>query len=593
MLDGILVDSDCDSKRQKVECAEKESRAPAQAKGRASSADDPLPFETYQRCRPGVGRKKSMESPSKSHNESLRTSWMDVRPTTGDSQAKADGTYGTTVSSSHGHGRRFTVDSVARPEEILASLLNQTRPSVHFQEQSRHQSTKVGTDWLSSPFKEDCMDDPMSMSDQKTSTLAWDELQHTTCRPASLTSPSEVGSTDSADFSLPPSEGLHLPANGFSPWLSRQTHHGDDQGKHVATRELSTPLTSQRLHEVVTPEMLARIPIWQQDAIEAAMAEAGQSSTSNCSASMNAVLANIATSICHQTNAAAIAASALKDSPLPWANTSFNPALVTETASKEHPSVTKQLSPVPGSSSKRKADSLEDDQNSSKGTPGRRYKKNQGRTKDASKQGVSKHDPMEHLPKQEREQRKLADRRRRRRESHNAVERRRRDLINDRIAELAVLLPEAVLIEAIAHSTTGGTAPHIDLTPFARAPSTFEGGSVAEGEDGFEFNADSIASSKPNKGIILTKSVEYIKHLHDVSNTMRSTIQELQQQLAGVRRALSLNGEGREQQHTFSGLAHDARNPPGRARASSGTMYGQSAASLTMFTSPRAPFGTP
>jgi hypothetical protein len=37
------------------------------------------------------------------------------------------------------------------------------------------------------------------------------------------------------------------------------------------------------------------------------------------------------------------------------------------------------------------------------------------------------------------------EKRRRRRESHNAVERRRRDNINDRISELATLIPECML----------------------------------------------------------------------------------------------------------------------------------------------------
>ena len=38
-----------------------------------------------------------------------------------------------------------------------------------------------------------------------------------------------------------------------------------------------------------------------------------------------------------------------------------------------------------------------------------------------------------------------SEKRRRRRESHNAVERRRRDNINERISELATLIPECLL----------------------------------------------------------------------------------------------------------------------------------------------------
>ena len=37
------------------------------------------------------------------------------------------------------------------------------------------------------------------------------------------------------------------------------------------------------------------------------------------------------------------------------------------------------------------------------------------------------------------------EKRRRRRESHNAVERRRRDNINEKISELATLIPECIL----------------------------------------------------------------------------------------------------------------------------------------------------
>ncbi len=57
--------------------------------------------------------------------------------------------------------------------------------------------------------------------------------------------------------------------------------------------------------------------------------------------------------------------------------------------------------------------------------------------------------------KSEAEAKKLAEKRRKRRESHNAVERRRRDNINEKITELATLLPEAMLLDAIATSDSG------------------------------------------------------------------------------------------------------------------------------------------
>jgi hypothetical protein len=49
------------------------------------------------------------------------------------------------------------------------------------------------------------------------------------------------------------------------------------------------------------------------------------------------------------------------------------------------------------------------------------------------------------------------EKRRRRRESHNAVERRRRDNINEKIGELATLIPECML-------DTGGTHPGLSLS---------------------------------------------------------------------------------------------------------------------------------
>ncbi|KAI9312691.1 Myc-type, basic helix-loop-helix domain-containing protein, partial [Dichotomocladium elegans] len=73
----------------------------------------------------------------------------------------------------------------------------------------------------------------------------------------------------------------------------------------------------------------------------------------------------------------------------------------------------------------------------------------------------------------------LFEKKRRRRESHNAVERRRRDTINDRIAELATLLPDR----------------------------------------------DAV---KMNKGVILKKSVDHIRFLHEKLSEYQQHIQELE-----------------------------------------------------------------
>jgi hypothetical protein len=76
----------------------------------------------------------------------------------------------------------------------------------------------------------------------------------------------------------------------------------------------------------------------------------------------------------------------------------------------------------------------------------------------------------------------IFEKKRRRRESHNAVERRRRDNINDRISELATLLPDR----------------------------------------------DAV---KSNKGIILRKSVDHIRLLHDKLRQHQQRIQELENML--------------------------------------------------------------
>ncbi|KAL7308709.1 hypothetical protein PS15m_011879 [Mucor circinelloides] len=91
---------------------------------------------------------------------------------------------------------------------------------------------------------------------------------------------------------------------------------------------------------------------------------------------------------------------------------------------------------------------------------------------------------IEHIDEelQQRHMQQLFDKKRRRRESHNAVERRRRDNINERIFELSTLLPER-------------------------------------------------DASKNNKGTILRKSVDHIRLLHDKVNQYQQRVQELENML--------------------------------------------------------------
>eukprot|EP00158_Paraphelidium_tribonemae_P007043 Partr_v1_DN28087_c1_g1_i1_m57482 len=80
----------------------------------------------------------------------------------------------------------------------------------------------------------------------------------------------------------------------------------------------------------------------------------------------------------------------------------------------------------------------------------------------------------------------LMERQRKRRESHNAVERRRRDHINDRIQELAILVPDC-------------------------------------------------ESSKSNKGIILRKTTDYVRFLQNTNKSLMAHVQMLQEEVAALK----------------------------------------------------------
>ncbi|KAI8051603.1 hypothetical protein BDF22DRAFT_744610 [Syncephalis plumigaleata] len=84
----------------------------------------------------------------------------------------------------------------------------------------------------------------------------------------------------------------------------------------------------------------------------------------------------------------------------------------------------------------------------------------------------------------------LYEKRRRRRESHNAVERRRRDNINEKIQELALLLPDC----------------------------------------------SNDPNNKPNKGAILRKSVDYIRRVQQIMHQQNQRNQELEAMVAQLQR---------------------------------------------------------
>ncbi|KAG1469044.1 hypothetical protein G6F56_003490 [Rhizopus delemar] len=89
----------------------------------------------------------------------------------------------------------------------------------------------------------------------------------------------------------------------------------------------------------------------------------------------------------------------------------------------------------------------------------------------------------------------MTEKRRKRRESHNAVERRRRENINERIQELGTMLPESMLEEI----------------------------TVQVGNN-----------MKPNKGAILRKSVDQIRLMQQQVIDYKKRIQELESQLGFI-----------------------------------------------------------
>ncbi|RKP11931.1 helix-loop-helix DNA-binding domain-containing protein, partial [Piptocephalis cylindrospora] len=88
----------------------------------------------------------------------------------------------------------------------------------------------------------------------------------------------------------------------------------------------------------------------------------------------------------------------------------------------------------------------------------------------------------------------MYDKRRKRRESHNAVERRRRDNINEKIQELSHLVPDC-------------------------------------------FGAINAAASgmKANKGAILRKSVDYIRQLQSLVNQQSGRMRDLEEEVRRLR----------------------------------------------------------
>ncbi|KAG1843900.1 hypothetical protein F4604DRAFT_1937885 [Suillus subluteus] len=183
----------------------------------------------------------------------------------------------------------------------------------------------------------------------------------------------------------------------------------------------------------------------------------------------------------------------------------------------------------------------------------------------------------------------LSEKRRRRRESHNAVERRRRDNINERIGELAGLIPgvlfecDAPLIAPTSPTLLSATSPAVEnndlfslpLLPDAAnsdeglpdvpengVPETPVNGNTMkkdpseDGDDGrgnanggvnggIPTNGITTANGsepqmiKANKGMILRKSVEYIRYLQQLVSVQASRGRDLEERNRALERELA------------------------------------------------------
>ncbi|KAI0371363.1 HLH-domain-containing protein [Pilatotrama ljubarskyi] len=152
------------------------------------------------------------------------------------------------------------------------------------------------------------------------------------------------------------------------------------------------------------------------------------------------------------------------------------------------------------------------------------------------------------------------EKRRRRRESHNAVERRRRDNINEKISELATLIPECLLdpnatmtmpaslsasgedllfggVRISTEKKEGSDSVEPEDANPSSTPTTGNGASAANGG-----SAENGAAVKANKGMILRKSVEYIRYLQQLVSAQANRNRDLEQQLQAYRGGAAPSG---------------------------------------------------
>ncbi|KAF3990270.1 hypothetical protein FT663_01048 [Candidozyma haemuli var. vulneris] len=103
----------------------------------------------------------------------------------------------------------------------------------------------------------------------------------------------------------------------------------------------------------------------------------------------------------------------------------------------------------------------------------------------------------------------------RRREFHNAVERRRRDLIKEKIKELGFLVPPSLLNPHVCAVQNLSKQPHQNPPDIKELLQTVK-----------------VRETKPNKATILSTSVDYIEHLQKVADRQKQRREELEQEIA-------------------------------------------------------------
>ncbi|OBA19597.1 hypothetical protein METBIDRAFT_46137 [Metschnikowia bicuspidata var. bicuspidata NRRL YB-4993] len=122
----------------------------------------------------------------------------------------------------------------------------------------------------------------------------------------------------------------------------------------------------------------------------------------------------------------------------------------------------------------------------------------------------------------------LEEKAKRRREFHNAVERRRRDLIKEKIKVLGFLVPPSLLTPQVCAVQTLLKSPALNSKEIKELLSTVR-----------------IKDTKPNKAFILQTSVDYIRHLQYVVDRQTARRGELE---AAISKLSTSHEPAREEQ---------------------------------------------